>query len=124
MGRILLLVLLLPFAAAQRGTAPNNYYPSSYNGSIFTGTVVRTTADTISLEYGHRGKIESFEARALAACDLPVTKDTQSPGTLAQVPLGWVVTAYYEPLVTKTGGKKEKYKPHFAGSKRTACERI
>jgi len=110
MCRTLGFVFVISLAAvAQHGTAPNNYYPPDYNGSIFTGTVVRTTSDTITLAYTHKSKVQTFEGRALALCDLPVSKTSTSEGTLSQVSIGWVVTAFYEPRITKASGKKEKY---------------
>jgi len=102
------LFLLVGVLSAQQGTAPNNYYPAGYSGSTFTGKVVQTTDDTITLSYSHGNKTDTFEAYATAQCDLPSTKTVTRPMPLSQVQLGAVVTVFYQPITSKVNGKKQK----------------
>jgi len=104
-------LLMLAFSGtvvAQEGTAPNGYYPAGYDGATFRGKVVLTTDDTISLNYVHGSKTDTFEAYATAPCNLPSTKTTTQPMPLSQVQTGAVITVFYEPKVTKIDGRKQK----------------
>lgn len=104
----LVVLLLSTVVGAQRGTAPNNYYPVGYNGSIFTGKVVQTTDDSITLSYAHGSKTDTFEAYATAPCNLPATKTSTRPVPLSKVQTGAVVTIYYETRTLRVGGRKQK----------------
>jgi hypothetical protein len=104
-----LFVLLFGGAvSAQYGTAPNNYYPNSYNGSTFTGKVVRTTDDTITLTYTHGSKTDTFEGHLTSPCYLPSSKTTTGPMSASQVQMGAVITAFYEGRTVKVEGRKQK----------------
>src|SRR5690349_12296586 len=94
-------------ANAQRGTAPNNYYPTWYSGATFSGQVIGATDDTITLAYTHGTKTETFEGRATAACNLPSSKTSTDPKPLTSVPTGSVITAFYEPKTIKVNGQKQ-----------------
>jgi hypothetical protein len=48
--------------SAQYGTAPNNYYPENYNGSIFKGVVTDTADNHVTLTFTNGSKTESFTA--------------------------------------------------------------
>jgi hypothetical protein len=85
----LFVLLLGGVVAAQQGTAPNNYNPVGYNGSIFSGRVVQTTDDSITLSYVHGSKTDTFEA-------------------YTKVQTAAVVTVYYEPKTVKVDGRKQK----------------
>jgi hypothetical protein len=104
----LLMLVLNGTGSAQKGTAPNGYYPAGYNGATFTGSVVQTTDDTITLNYVHGSKTDTFEAYAAAPCNLPSSKTTTQPMPLSKVQTGAVVTLFYEPKETKVDGKKQK----------------
>jgi hypothetical protein len=78
-------------ASAQHGTAPPSFYPLGYDGETFTGTVLRTTDDTITLTYTHGNKSATFEGYASALCNLPVTKTATEPMPLSQVQTGTVL---------------------------------
>ena len=104
----LLMLVFSGTVVAQKGTAANGYYPAGYNGATFTGKVVLTTDDTITLNYVHGSKTDTFEAYATAPCNLPSTKTTTQPMPLSQVQRGAVVTVFYEPKETKIDGRKEK----------------
>ncbi len=104
----LLMLALSRTVAAQKGTAPNGYYPANYNGATFTGKVVQTTDETITLNYAHGSKTDTFEAYATAPCNLPSTKTTTQPMPLSKVQTGAVVTLFYETKEIKVDGKKQK----------------
>jgi hypothetical protein len=104
----LLMLVLSGTGAAQKGTAPNGYYPAGYNGATFTGRVVQTTDDTITLNYVHGSKTDTFEAYAAGPCNLPATKNKTQPMPLSKVQMGAVVTLFYEPKETKVYGKKQR----------------
>ncbi len=104
----LLMLVLIGMAAAQKGTARNGYYPSGYNGSTFTGKVVQTTDDTITLSYIHGSKTDIFEAFAAAPCNLPSSKISTQPMPLSKVQTGAVVTLFYAGRETKIDGKRQK----------------
>jgi len=104
----LLMLVLSGTGAAQKGTAPNGYYPAGYSGATFTGRVVQTTDDTITLKYVHGNKTDMFEAYAAGPCNLPATKTTTQPMPLSKVQTGAVVTLFYEPKETKVDGKKQR----------------
>jgi hypothetical protein len=104
----LFVLLLGGSVAAQQGTAPNNYYPAGYSGSIYTGKVVQTTDDSITLSYVHGSKADTFEAYATAPCNLPANKTTTRPVRLSKVQTGAVVTVYYQSKTVKVDGRKQK----------------
>ena len=104
----LLTLVLSGTGAAQKGTAPNGYYPGGYNGDTFTGKVVQTTDDTITLNYVHGSKTDTFEAYSTALCNLPSTKTTTQPMPLSKIQTGAVVTLFYESKETKVDGKKQR----------------
>lgn len=102
------MLLLCGVVSAQYGTAPNNYYPDSYDGVTFTGTVVSATQDTITLSYTHGNRTDTFEGYVTAPCNLPETRTTTRPTPLSGVPTGAVITAFYETKTIKVAGRKEK----------------
>jgi hypothetical protein len=104
----LLVLVLSGTVVAQKATAPNGYYPASYNGATFTGRVVLTTDDTITLNYVHGSKTDTFEAFATDPCNLPSTKTMTRPMPLSQVQTGAVVTVFYEPREIKVDTRKQK----------------
>lgn len=102
-------VLLFAAAlAAQKGSAPNGYYPAGYGGSTFTGRVVQTTDSTITLNYIHGSKTDVFEAYATAPCNVPSSPATTVPMPISNVQAGTVVTVFYEGKTIKIDGRKEK----------------
>jgi hypothetical protein len=107
-----LLTLCVP-GAAQKGTAPNGYYPGDYSGDTYTGKVVVTEERQITLEYTHKSKTESFTAVAGQPCTVPAKS---KPGTVKEVPLlaipkGSVITVFYSTKKTKEpdGTKREAH---------------
>src|SRR5271167_1891814 len=75
---------------AQQGTAPNGCYPSSYQGSTFTGEVIDGPLDVLTLRHK-----EDFTGRFDTPCTVP-TKDKKI-GTMfsKDIPLGSIVTVFY-----------------------------
>src|SRR5215475_12803958 len=82
-------------ASAQYGTAPPAPYPIGYSGETFTGTVVETGDDTITLTSTRGRKTDKFVGRTAAICHMPVTKTTTEPLPLSQVQVGMVVTVFF-----------------------------
>jgi hypothetical protein len=63
-------VFILTFPLhAQRGKAPNGYYPSDFNGVMFTGRLESADADTqeLTLAYTKGSKTERFVGRLWVA---------------------------------------------------------
>jgi hypothetical protein len=95
-------------ASAQYGSAENNYYPAGYHGAIFTGTLVQSTDDTITLAYVHGAKTDTFEGYLVAPCGQLQTKAPSNPRPASNIKVGSVLTVYYEAETTKIQGRKEK----------------
>jgi hypothetical protein len=74
----LLMLIFSGTVVAQKGTAPNGYYPAGYNGATFTGKVVLTTDDTMTLNYVHGSKTDTFEAYATAPLQFAINQDDDS----------------------------------------------
>lgn len=95
-------------ASAQYGTAPPAPYPIGYSGETFTGTVVETSDDTITLTNTHGRKTGKFVGHTAASCHMPVTKTTTEPLPLSQVQVGMVVTVFFRQNTLKIEGRKER----------------
>lgn len=104
---VALVVWLGLFASAQYGTAPPAPYPIGYSGETFTGTVVETGDDTITLTNAHRNKTEKFMGHTVATCHMPVTKTTTAPLPMSQVQVGMVITVFFRQKTLKVEGRKE-----------------
>ena len=91
---------------AQRGSAPNGYYPPGYSHDTFTGIVSATedATQSITLEYSKGKKSEFFTGRLDKPCGIP-TKDGKSMKA-SDVPTGTDLTAYYNHKTTKIGDQK------------------
>lgn len=106
----LLLVLLLcnSVAFGQYGIAPNGYYPSSYNGDIFSGkvTAVDEASGQITISFEKAKKTETFVGRLQQPCAVP-SKDGK-PMTAMDLPIGTDITAFFETDVRKDGNASVK----------------
>ena len=92
--------------SAQYGTAPNNYYPDSYSGSIFTGIVTETGANHITLTFTKGNKTETFTGVFETGCSVPA-RDGR-PMMPIDIPTGTVMTTFYNAETKKVDGKKIK----------------
>ena len=108
---IITAVLVLTSAAfAQRGVAPNGYYPSAYRGDMFTGRTIAVDpeTETLSLKYEKGAKAEEFHVRLEGGCFVP--SKTGEPMRAKNIPEGTVLTVLYMPKsVQEAGGKKKVY---------------
>lgn len=105
---VVLLTCLSASALAQYGTAPNNYYPEEYNGSIFTGVVADTDNDLLTLTYTKHNKSDVFVGKFEMPCSVP-SKDKSTPGMVTtDIPKGTSMTAYFVRRENKGAGQKSK----------------
>lgn len=95
-------------ASAQYGTAPNNYYPSSYNGSIFKGVVTESKDDQITLTSARGNSTESFTGRFETSCSVPTIKDEGLTMMPTDIPKGTTMTVFFNTRTKKVDGKKIK----------------
>ena len=103
----LTIVSFLPISvSAQYGTAPNNYYPENYNGSIFSGVVTDTADNQVTLTFTKGGKTDSFTGVFETGCSVPATDGRRMVPT--DIPKGTVMTAFFNATTKKVDGKKTK----------------
>lgn len=106
---VLLSLLLAALAAsAQHGIAPSGYYPASYRGDTFTGTVasVDPATDTVTLEYKKDSQGEVLPVRLEGGCKVP--SKTGEPMRAKNIPPGTVLKAYYMGKTEKRDGQKQR----------------
>jgi len=115
-GILCLFWLLAPQIGAQRGTAPNGYYPPNYSGAIFTGTLESATPDTrqVTLLYVKRADTQRFLGRVESACGWKDKDGTAHTFEISDVPKGTVLTAFYESVTNKSGTQPAKENVIFA----------
>ncbi len=110
--RPIVLTILTVFcvsAEAQHGGATTGYYPTTYGGSTFTGTLTDkdVNANTLTLTYTKKDKTEVFTGRLDAPCAVPPLKEYEHRLlTVAEMPLGTVMVVYYNMGNRKVDGKK------------------
>jgi hypothetical protein len=104
----LVLLLFASIAFGQHGTAPNGYYPSSYNGDIFSGkvTAVDEASELITVSVQKSNKTETFVGRLHEPCAVP-SKDGK-PMTALDLPVGTDVTVFFDTNVHTDGIKSVK----------------
>ena len=96
------------FAFAQYGTAPTNYYPVDYSGTLFTGVVTGATANQITLTFSKGSKTETFTGLFETGCSVP-TKQKDGPLMWpGDIPTGTKMTAFYNARTRKINGNKVK----------------
>ena len=110
-----LLVTILWFAgiaAGQKGSAPSGFYPGNYNGDTFTGAVIKTEPDSLTLQYRNGAKGEVFSGTVEKPCIGPVKGAPHQTRELhlTAIPLGSVLTVFYNDVKTKDadGTKHQK----------------
>jgi hypothetical protein len=101
-------MLLVPAIAGQYGTAPNGYYPQNYYGSIFTGTVIETTSDEVTLKYKKGNKEQLFVGRFESGCSVPRGDKSGRKLMPPDIPQGTVLTAFFDKKERKIKDKKVK----------------
>lgn len=95
---ILLLMSTCLLGMAQKGTAPNGYYPPGYSGDTFTGKVVETEQHKITLEYTTKSKTERFTGVITQPCMAPVKIKSEVMAKelpLTDIPHGSVILVLY-----------------------------
>jgi hypothetical protein len=106
----LLLALLLCESTSfgQYGIAPNGYYPSNYNGDIYSGKVtsVDEASGQITVSSEKKPPPEIFVGRLQEPCAVP-SKDG-NPMSAADLPIGTDVTVFFETKVRKDGDTSVK----------------
>jgi hypothetical protein len=106
MSAILWATLLSGVALGQFGTAPNNYYPDKYTGSTFSGTVAEVNGEQITMTYTNKDKTDTFTGHFEANCSVPNVNGRSM--TASDVPLGTVMTAFFNAETKKVSGQKHK----------------
>ena len=105
------MLLSLP-GAAQKGTAPEGLYryPGSYHHDTFTGEVVHTDgARKLAVEYKHGSELESFTGTIESPCmaRLKAEPHKRKELQLSTIPMGTVLTVFYNPGTKDQTGKEE-----------------
>lgn len=100
--------LLAVLAAAQYGSAPNNYYPDKYNGSTFTGVLTEAKDDQIVLSHAKGSKTDVFTGRLEAGCSVPAADNSARRMMPSDIPKGTVVTAFFNSSTKKIDRQKIK----------------
>jgi hypothetical protein len=102
-GRVLLVIVGLavltssdPIAVAQHGEAEAGLYTFDYHGDTWTGILasVDHEKDAITLEYEHKGKVESFTGVFKHPLEV-VDQDRKTTKTQTHLQIGDQLTAYY-----------------------------
>jgi hypothetical protein len=103
----LTILTFLPVSmSAQYGTAPKNYYPENYNGSIFKGVVTDTADNHVTLTFTNGGKTDSFTGVFETGCSVPARDGRRMMP--ADIPKGTVMTAFFNATTKKVDGKRIK----------------
>jgi hypothetical protein len=112
MRKSLLIVTVIGFFSAsleaQHGTAPNGYYPQTFQGSIFTGSLELGAADTqeIALIYTKGSKSERFVGRFESMCGWKNKDGTAHSFKASDIPKGTILTAFYNATKKESAGQK------------------
>jgi hypothetical protein len=94
---------------AQKGTAPDGYYPSNYSGSTFTGSLQPASKDTpgFTLIYTRGGKSETFYAQLESKCKLTNKAGVTQSFGMEAFSEGAVLTVYYTTSKNKNTHEKQ-----------------
>ena len=94
---LIITLLWISYALGQYGEAPNGYYPSAYDGDIFSGkvTAVNETSGqiTVSFKEGKKAQI-IFVGRLEQPCAVP-SQDGKGM-TALDLPIGTDVTVFFK----------------------------
>lgn len=114
MRTLMLLVFVFVTCGAgntQKGTAPDGYYPLSYSGDTYTGTVKDTEDRRITLEYRNKSRTETFVGITTEPCMAPVKANptTAKELHLTAIPKGSNITVLYSrKKIKRADGPKEE----------------
>jgi len=107
---VVVLFSTVTLCRAQYESAENGYYPSSYHGDTFTGTVVSTNSETreITLSYTNpkNGKTETFIGVLQEGYTLKFKDGTLHELKPSEMKVGKEFKVYYLCATKKVGGKK------------------
>ncbi len=115
MRRLTLVILALSatvpsISTAQKGTAPQGFYPGNYHGDTFSGEVIKVDdAKTLTLQYVQGTKTETFVGTIEAPCKGPTKANSHELKelSLSSIPVGTVLTAFYNSEKKKEGDTKK-----------------
>jgi len=108
-GAIAMMLLGSAASSAQHGSAEPGFYPASYHGDIFSGQVVAVDEPhhQLTLRYEKKKKgskeVQTFVGVTDSACVAPLKHPARETKELhlSAIPLGTVLTAYYNPEQVK-----------------------
>jgi hypothetical protein len=106
-----LVLILMPRALAQHGSAPDGYYPFGYAGDTWSGEVTSTNDDTreITLTYTKGSKTETFTGVLQEGYKVKLKDGTSPELKASEVSKGTHLMIFYIPKTKKDGDKKVKY---------------
>ena len=114
---LLLVVAVVAPLEAQYGTAPNGFYPETYNGSMFEGVLesVDPAKQEFTLLYRKKDKEQRFLGRLEDGCSVPNAKDKTRKMKVEDFPKQSTIVALFKPKTEKqTDGSKVKFSSVFA----------
>jgi hypothetical protein len=93
---------------AQKGTAPNGYYPASYAGATFTGVLQASSSNlqAITLIHTKGNKSETFVGKFSAPCTWKVQDGAVRTLDPSKARDGTILTAFYTSDTKKSGDRK------------------
>lgn len=106
-----LVLIVTPRSLAQHGTAPNDYYPSSYSGDTWSGEVTSTNDETreITLTYTKGSKTETFTGVLQEGYKVKLKDGTPHELKPSEISKGTHLMVFYTQRTRKDGEKKIKY---------------
>lgn len=101
-------LFLSVLASAQSGSAPPGYYPADYDGSIFKGFVIESSANNLALSPVKGKKGETFEGSFVSGCSVPTTNGHTGTMRPADIPKGTEMTVLFKTRTRKADGNSIK----------------
>jgi hypothetical protein len=108
-GIVLIVFVFSSPSRAQKGTAPNGFYPANYFGATFTGSLeagVAADHQEITLVSTKSSKPERFVGRMESTCHMLRKDGSLHTFTASDLPKGTVLIAFYTTATKKSGGQK------------------
>jgi hypothetical protein len=93
---------------AQKGIAPNGYYPAGYTGNTWTGVVsnVNEATGELTLTYTKGSKTETFVGVPEKEYVVAPKDGPERPLKLSDIHVGRTLTVFYTVETNKVDGKK------------------